>query len=296
MVASCPVCSGSSTQPCLVKRIDDNEYAFVQCPSCGLVFVSPAPTEEELRRHYEHLWSQGQRAERAAEEAVDQQLRHERFRQRLRELNQLSEPGRLLDVGCRDGVFLEVAREAGWRPSGVELVASAAEQARQRGCDVRAGTLEEANWPPGSFDAVTVWHLIEHLPSPLPLLQAIRRLLKPAGILAIETPNIESRAYRRDPLNWEYLAPPQHLCYFGPRSLAAALQRAGYEVVFQRSEGGTGLGRHLARAGLGGLRLWLRRHYGVLQPMRRLYLACWGWRAPVDDILIMFARPRISSR
>ena len=291
-IASCPVCAGTSGHPCLIKRAEGRDYSLVRCNGCRLVFVAPPPTDEELRRYYDHLWHEGQRPERTPEEVVDQQLREQRFRTRLRELSRLMAPGRILDVGCRDGLFLTLAQEAGWRACGVELVSSAAEQAKRRGLEVRIGNLEEVGWPDGSFDVVTVWHLIEHLKSPLPFLQTIRRVLKPSGLLALETPNVEGRAFRRDREQWEYLVPPQHLCYFGPRSLKVALERAGFRVVWQRVEGGTGVGLQLAKMGLRGTRFWLRQHYRYLKPLKSLYVALFGWIASVDDILVMYARPR----
>ncbi len=287
---ACPICEQQPVQALFVKRVEGRAYPLVRCPGCRLVFVATPPTEQELVQHHDQLWVRAQHQDLVQEEAIEQQFSEQRFRRRLDELARFVSPGRLLDVGCRDGLFLALARERGWHPSGVEEVRAAAEQAKQRSVEVFVGTLAEAHFPDASFDVVTLWHLIEHVTQPLLLLQEIHRLLKPTGLLAIETPNIESRAFHRHGPDWEYLVPPRHLCYFGPQSLKIALEHIGFTAVFLRCEGGTGVGRQLAQAGLGGGRLWLRKHYRSLQPLKALYLILFGWQAPIDDIVIMYAR------
>jgi len=256
------------------------------------VFVAPVLTQAELERHYAHLWTEEQDPARASDLAIDRALEGRRFQRRLHEIQRFVSAGRLLDVGCKDGSFLTVARQRGWEPQGVELTPAAAQRAQHQRLPVVIGTLAAARFPAASFDVVTVWHLIEHLTQPVAFLQEIHRILKPTGLLAIETPNIDSRAFRRYGVDWEYLVPPQHLCYFGPQSLQFALEHTDYQVVFQRCEGGTGVGLQLAQAGLGGARLWLRKYYRWFHPLKVMYLALLGWAAPIDSILVMYARPK----
>ena len=286
----CPLCNSPATDDVCVKTVDQRAYRLVRCSRCQLVFVADPPTADELRAYYDHLWREERDPQRRGEAFVDQQLRAQRFQRRLNELARLTTPGRVLDLGCKDGLFLALAQQRGWQPQGLELTVEAAQQAQQRGLPVAVGAVAELHWPEASFDVVTVWHLIEHVTDPLTLLRDIHRLLKPGGLLAIETPNIASRAFRHDGAAWEYLAPPQHLCYFNDQSLRHALTQAGYQPLQTRYEGGTGMGRQLAEAGLGGLRLWLRRHYRYLQSLRAIYVALFGWLAPTDDVLILYAR------
>ncbi len=289
--SACPVCRAPDAQEALVQQTNGRAYPFLRCSQCGLLFVSIPPTDQELRDWYDHRWVEEYEERSAEEQQVDQQLQEQRFRHRLAEMRRFASQGRrLLDIGCQNGTFLVLARAEGWEPRGVELAPAAVEQARQQGLDVVAGTLAQARFPAASFDVVTLWHLLEHLPQPLELLEEIRRILKPRGLLAIETPNVDSRAFRRQGANWEYLLAPQHLCYFGVQSLGTALEQTGYHVVCQRCEGGTGIALRLARAGLGGMRLWLRKYYRVFAPLRSLYLALFGWAAAPDDILVVYAR------
>ncbi len=292
LTSSCPVCQSSQAAPELEQTTDGHRYAFLRCAACRLLFVAAPPTEAELRRWYDQQWSQEYEQTRAGEQAVEETLRQRRFQRRLNDLNRLGASGRLLDVGCQNGTFLMLARQRGWNPSGVELAPAAVAQARQQGFEVFEGTLPQAHLPGAAFDVVTLWHLLEHVPQPLEFLREIRRILKPGGLLAIETPNVDGRAFRRQGARWEYLLAPQHLCYFGAESLRQALERTGFDLASQRREGGTGIALQLSRAGLGGVRLWLRKYYRYLEPLRACYLACCGWMASPDDILVVYARAR----
>lgn len=151
--------------------------------------------------------------------------------------------GSLLDVGCATGSFLSVAQAKGWRCSGVEVSTFAAAEARQRtGCEVFCGKLEDAPYDGASFDAITMWDLLEHLPDPLVGLETARRLLKPGGFLLVNTPN-ENSLLRRvarllyrgsggsitAPVNRLYHR--YHLYYFAAETLGVLFRRAGFDVV-----------------------------------------------------------------
>jgi 2-polyprenyl-3-methyl-5-hydroxy-6-metoxy-1,4-benzoquinol methylase len=138
--------------------------------------------------------------------------------------------GNLLDIGCGSGRFLSIMRRAGWQVSGIEPDPRAAAVARDRhGIEVCAATLDEARLPAGSFDAIVLSHVIEHVPDPAALLAAARRLLRPGGMLALSTPNLESRGHDRFGVAWVHLDVPRHLQLFSEHSLAALLDRAGFE-------------------------------------------------------------------
>jgi glycosyltransferase involved in cell wall biosynthesis/2-polyprenyl-3-methyl-5-hydroxy-6-metoxy-1,4-benzoquinol methylase len=142
-------------------------------------------------------------------------------------------PGRprLLDVGCGNGGFLRDMRDAGWEVAGIDPDPAAVATARATGADVREGLLGPDTFAPGSFDAVTLSHVIEHLPDPAETLAICHGLLKPGGVLWIATPNLESVGHRRFGPAWRGLEPPRHLAIFTRRALVGLLERLGYEVV-----------------------------------------------------------------
>jgi SAM-dependent methyltransferase len=138
---------------------------------------------------------------------------------------------RLLDVGCGNGAFLSKMRALGWRVHGLEPDPAAAKAARASGIDVVAGTLADTAWPEGSFDAVTMSSVIEHLHDPGDSLSICRRLLAPGGSLHIMTPNADALGAARFGPHWRGLETPRHLVLFNPRALSLLLERCRFDGV-----------------------------------------------------------------
>ena len=144
-------------------------------------------------------------------------------------------PGwRLLDVGCGNGDFLLNARDAGWLATGVDADSKAVEVGRQRGLEVRLGGIELFAGQAGCFDAITLSHVLEHAHRPGPMIECAYRLLKPGGILFVDTPNIESHGARRWGSHWRGLETPRHLAIFSHRGLVTMLRAGGFERIEQR--------------------------------------------------------------
>lgn len=138
---------------------------------------------------------------------------------------------RLLDIGCGNGDFLVSAQEAGWQVSGIEPDPKAADAARQRGVDVTVGTVDLLANESNCFDAITLSHVIEHVHKPKQLLQAVLRLLKPGGMVYIDTPNIQSHGAELFGKNWRGMESPRHLVLFNPGSLTGLLSELGFEGI-----------------------------------------------------------------
>jgi SAM-dependent methyltransferase len=151
-------------------------------------------------------------------------------RLRLRELEGLA-PGRLLDVGSGKGAFLAAARDAGWDVLGVESAPDAAEAARANfGVDVIVGDFL-AMRPLGTFDVVTMWHVLEHVTDPMGALERAAVSLKPGGRLVVSVPNSKSLQAHIGGEDWFHLDLPRHLFHFTPRSLTTLVERAGFRVA-----------------------------------------------------------------
>lgn len=138
--------------------------------------------------------------------------------------------GRLLDVGSGDGAFMARMREMGWDVAGVEPDPKAAANAKNKfGLNhIHAGFLEDAGFVDNSFDAVTMAHVIEHLPDPIKTIRECRRLLRPGGKLMITTPNAKSLGERWFGKHWRGWEPPRHLFLFTAESLQACVENAGF--------------------------------------------------------------------
>ncbi|WP_267222678.1 class I SAM-dependent methyltransferase [Dyella silvae] len=141
-----------------------------------------------------------------------------------------SRRGRLLDVGCGNGVFLLRAKAAGWLVQGVEPDPIAAEAARGAGLSVFNGTLDAFDTS-AQFDAITSSHVIEHVHEPRAFVSQLFDRLRPGGFVWLATPNATSLGHRRYGEAWRGLEPPRHITVLTPKALRALLLGAGFTSV-----------------------------------------------------------------
>jgi SAM-dependent methyltransferase len=136
--------------------------------------------------------------------------------------------GRLLEVGCGSGSYLAVMRMLGWTVCGIEPdPVAAAVAAKAAGCPVHAGTLDDAPFDPGSFDAIVSNHVIEHVYDPKAFVASAAKLLAKDGVMAVQTPNFQSLGHRLFGADLFSLDPPRHLCLFTPASLRRLFEDSG---------------------------------------------------------------------
>jgi 2-polyprenyl-3-methyl-5-hydroxy-6-metoxy-1,4-benzoquinol methylase len=140
--------------------------------------------------------------------------------------------GRLLDYGCGGGRFLAGMHERGWEVKGYEPDVVAAQTAREvHGLDVVDGVFAPESLGEKTYDAVTLIHVIEHVPDPVETLRQCARLLKPGGSLVLATPNLSSLGHLVFRGNWLDLDPPRHLMLFTPTSLERVIEKAKLRIV-----------------------------------------------------------------
>ncbi|MGZ3159812.1 MAG: class I SAM-dependent methyltransferase [Burkholderiaceae bacterium] len=143
--------------------------------------------------------------------------------------------GRLLDVGCGSGEWLQIMSGLGWEAEGIDFDKNAVNIAKQTGLHAHWGSLENQNYPDECFDAITLNHVIEHIPNPVATLVECRRILKKSGKLVLFTPNIASLGHRVFKQSWRGLEPPRHLYLFCPSSMRTLLELAGFDEFFIRT-------------------------------------------------------------
>lgn len=151
---------------------------------------------------------------------------------RCRAVERHKAKGKLLDVGCATGDFLNAMARRGWEVWGVEVNPHAAAYARERfGLRVFQRELAEADFLPHYFDAITFWDALEHLPDPIAALARARALLREDGLLVISLPDLDSWEARLFGRYWGGLDMPRHLYVFNKATLGQALWAAGLEVA-----------------------------------------------------------------
>ena len=192
-------------------------FAIVRCEDCGLVFTNPVP---DLRDAYKDVIDPIY--------VASEKQRRETARHVLQAIRQhVPEGGRLLDVGCNTGLFLDEAAQF-FKVEGVELSQWAAAEAAKRHL-VHALPISELAFG-GEFDVVTLFGVVEHFDDPMRELQAIARVLKPGGIFVIYTGDVDAWLPRLLGKRWWWFQ-GMHLFYFSLRTLSKMLQRAGFDVV-----------------------------------------------------------------
>ncbi|HAJ35756.1 MAG TPA: hypothetical protein DCL15_08695 [Chloroflexi bacterium] len=207
---------------------------LVRCRACGLVYQSPRPTLAEMSEHYPPEY-EPYTDPTAGYEPSSLLKRAYAYgtQKRTRYVTRRKHGGRLLDIGCASGTFLlGMQAQRGWQVQGVEPSAQIAEYARSvHNLDVFPGTLEEANFPDGSFDCVTMWDVLEHVHDPLGTLREISRVLKDDGILVIRVPNLASWDATLFGDAWAGLDAPRHLFVFRPETLKAMLAQTNFQMI-----------------------------------------------------------------
>ena len=225
---ACPACSRAEASALLRER----GRSVVRCGACGLAFLSPFPSAQELSDLYSGSYY-------SRDETYEQNLSDE-----IRgSFGRLLPSGRILDVGSGAGEFLELARSAGYDVHGLDTSPLAMELCGSAGLPFTRAELTEFEARECSFDGITMWDVIEHLTNPRAYLRAARRLLRPGGLLVIKTPDVQwavmslARLLSRVNGARGVLGYPAHLLYFDASSLAKLLEVAGFEIVESRHLG-----------------------------------------------------------
>jgi SAM-dependent methyltransferase len=206
----------------------DGRFSLVRCASCGLVSTSPPLPEEALAPWYppEYYGRRNRRFNRLFERLIVV------FRERrARLIARRARRGRFLDVGCGRGLLPLLMNRRGWEAHGLEVSETAAGHAREvLGIPVFVGRIEESPWEAGSFEAIVIWHVLEHLLDPRSALRRAHELLASGGLLVIAVPNFESLQARVGSRGWFHLDVPRHYHHFGLGVLRRLLDEEGFDI------------------------------------------------------------------
>jgi SAM-dependent methyltransferase len=235
---TCPICESDSIRTYVdapdetlspislgSSRSAVSHGTILRCQSCGFGFLASRLSEEQLAELYSELDDRLYEAE--AEGRVRTAIQH------LKIVHRFIASGSLLDVGCASGAFLQLCAQNGFRVTGVEPATGLAKKAKEglsgRG-EVLCATLQNASLPPASFDVLTLWDVLEHVPEPMEFLQLCGSLLKAHGYLFANVPDLGSFQAKVFGGRWPLLL-PEHLNYFTRKSLALCAEKAGFGLL-----------------------------------------------------------------
>lgn len=234
------------------------QWTIVRCRKCSLHFTCPRPTPEAIEKVYpgdyppHHSGTHKKRYTQFKLQrwALSQQWNYPPHKQsaigkllslpimlwlkaksRNFDLFPWHGNGKLLDYGCGAGGFLDRMKQFGWNVTGMDISPAAVEQCRQQGLNVTVGNNPAQQFAPATFDVITMWHVLEHVPSPTDTMQQINTILKPNGKLIMALPNIDSWLFKWLGYCWFPLELPRHLTHFSKKTAIEILEKTGFKVT-----------------------------------------------------------------
>lgn len=254
----CPLCGGGGrfayegTDQLLGR---EGSYRYLNCRSCGAVFLSPMPDAQTISSFYpDEYLDHDQSPQAKSLGRVRKAVLAGRYGYPLKEISPLGKGwgrvagtfmyrdeiawrggGQALDVGCGNGKFVRKLASLGWQACGVEFSESAAQAGRDAGLQIHTGDLKSAAYADDRFHLVSARHLIEHLPDPPTFMAEIYRVTVPGGCLVIRTPNSKALGRGWFGANWYANDPPRHLVMYSADNLSQLAINAGFVPVLTRT-------------------------------------------------------------
>lgn len=277
-------------------------WSFRRCanPACGVYWLDPAPLPSELWKAYAtyhtHTRKSGGRIANITLSLAHRLIKLcllslwtvnglKREADYLRYMTLAHEPvGKLLDVGCGGGRFLNRMKKRGWLAEGSDFDEQAAKKVTARyGIKTYVGDLTQCALPANSFDVITMSQTIEHLYDPHATLRESLRILKPGGLLVMTTPNVNSLGADEFGAFWRGWEAPRHLHLFSVESLQRLTRRAGFEVTEARTySAGSAVVYRVSRT---------NQQSGKLSWLDELCLLIWGYRKELQEYRAQHATP-----
>lgn len=227
----CPYCKSKDSKK-LYSTYDifGSNYYIHYCYVCKAYFLTPNPTIEQLAQAYDESYY-GEKEDKF-NPTIEKILNLFRYRRAKRVTKNLSDGSKILDIGCGNGRFLKYLLNFGnFELFGIELEGNSAKRASQiPEINLKVGALEIDDFPENTFDAISLFHVFEHLTEPRKTLEIINKILKHGGSLTISFPNIDSLQSKIFKGKWLHLDPPRHLFFFKPKDFIDLMKLLGYKV------------------------------------------------------------------
>jgi SAM-dependent methyltransferase len=236
----CSLCASDKTEAVIV--LEDygyglpGQFPLVRCLECGLLYISPRPTVEEMGRYYPVNYAPYKTAIDDESWALMRWVRRRNIRKYRRVVERYTTVPlkKILDIGCSTGIFLDEMRSAGWCVEGIELSAAAVQYANKRfDLDIIEGRLIDVyeQIDAGSISAATLWDVLEHTYDPFKTLAILNTILSKDGIIVLTIPHWESLDRKVFANYWIGYDAPRHLYVFTREVIRTLLQKSGFDIV-----------------------------------------------------------------
>ena len=233
----CPVCGGGNIADKFVVKdytVSGEEYMLQQCGDCTFVFTQDIPSQEEIGPYYA---SQNYISHSNTQKGLINNLYHKVRKITLGAKRKLivaetnTSKGNLLDVGCGTGAFLNEMKTAGWNITGLEPDETARKNAQELFGIHPQPSHELFQLPADSYDAITMWHVLEHVHQLHEYIEQLKNLLATSGRLIIAVPNYTSHDANHYQRFWAAYDVPRHLYHFSPQSMRVLMEKHGLQVI-----------------------------------------------------------------
>lgn len=234
---SCPICSGITLEhflTCTDHLVSQKEFELSRCTSCGFLFTSDHPDEKDIGQYYESedYISHSDSGKTFLDKVYQWVRKIMVTRKRNLVINKSHKAlGKVLDIGCGTGHFLNEMKRSGWNTTGVEINKKAREHAVSRfGLEVIHPD-SVRSLPDKYYDCITLWHVLEHFHEPFEYFREIKRMLRPGGLVITALPNSDSFDALHYGKHWAAFDVPRHLWHFNPATFSKFAAKAGFEVT-----------------------------------------------------------------
>lgn len=234
---ACPCCSSSNIKEVLKAKdytVSHEAFVILECADCRLRFTQNVPDIHAIGPYYR---STNYISHSDTKEGVVNKLYHKVRQRTLKSKHALVQKvtglqtGKLLDLGAGTGAFLDHMHQSQWQVTGLEPDADARAKAKELyGLDLQSAD-QLYNLPPASFDAITMWHVLEHVHDLHAYIEQLHKLLKQNGKLIIAVPNYTSYDAQLYKQYWAAYDVPRHLYHFAPSSIKKLVSLHGMRVT-----------------------------------------------------------------
>lgn len=231
----CPVCHNKNLS--LFKSIKDHFYSkesfdLYQCDNCGFIFTNPRPEIGNLKMYYQsEEYLSHSKNQRNLTSIIYSIIKNYSLQKKYMIISKYHRSGKVLDIGCATGEFLNYFKQKGWTTIGIEPAENPRKYATTKyGLEVYDEPKLE-NLEKNTFDVITLWHVLEHVPDLSHRMEQINKLLKKDGVIAIALPNYNSWDAKHYDKHWAAYDVPRHLSHFSQNTIRFLLEQFQLKII-----------------------------------------------------------------
>ena len=219
----CPWCGSENAQLHIELKdlfLTQEPFKILECKDCGLLYTTPRPNKDEIGKYYksDEYYSHQENKEGFIPK-VYEKVKSINLKNKYTIATEKTRKGKILDIGCGVGDFLHTVEQHGWEGTGVEPSEEAKAIAKKRIKAQLLSSEEQENLTEGSFDVITMWHVLEHVDALRWQIQQLYRLCKPGGRIIIALPNYKSYDGQYYKAAWAAYDVPRHLNHFNEETI-----------------------------------------------------------------------------